>query len=361
MESTQSRPVRRFLRITLLAVLFSLLMCGGAVWYGSQLLLPPESAEGIVRISIPPGTGTSSIAEQLEQKGMIRNASAFLYYIKWKKEGAKFQAGEYDMSLGMTHDEIIEQFNAGRTVKEETIRLTVPEGFIAEQMAAKLTELGLDGEGFIALLHTPEQFASSLPGAIPEDPRLLIPMEGYLFPETYEFSKAEKPDASAIIERMLKELSRKLGSLPEDWKQVMEARGLTFHELLTAASLIEREAVLKEERALIAGVIYNRLQKPMPLQIDASVQYLFDEPKERLFHKDLQIESPYNTYLHQGLPPGPIASPSIESIYAALYPEETSYYFYVTKKDGTSGHYFSETYEQHLENIALSNKNASAQ
>jgi UPF0755 protein len=113
--------------------------------------------------------------------------------------------------------------------------------------------------------------------------------------------------------------------------------------------------VVEEERPIVAGVIYNRLKAKMPLQIDATVQYLFAESKERLYEKDLQIESPYNTYLHTGLPPGPIASPSLASIKAALYPEETKYLYYVTKKDGTSGHLFAETFAQHKKNIAKSN------
>ncbi|UUZ86641.1 endolytic transglycosylase MltG [Paenibacillus sp. P26] len=182
-------------------------------------------------------------------------------------------------------------------------------------------------------------------------------LEGYLFPETYEWKKDVTPDE--IVESMTQELDKKLAELPKDWQSALKQRGLTFHQPLTVASLIEREVALEEERALVSGVIYNRLKQGMPLQIDATVQYLFDKPKERLFEKDLQIESPYNTYLHPGLPPGPIASPSLASIQAALYPAGTKYLYYVTKKDGSKGHLFAETYEQHLKNIAESKKTAS--
>jgi UPF0755 protein len=133
--------------------------------------------------------------------------------------------------------------------------------------------------------------------------------------------------------------------------------GLTLHQLLTIASLIEREAVLDEERPLIASVIYNRLKIGQPLQIDATIQYLFATPKERLFEKDLQIESPFNTYLHTGLPPGPISDSSFASIKAALYPETSDYFYYVTKKDGSHSHLFAKTFAEHQKNIEKSLNN----
>jgi len=133
---------------------------------------------------------------------------------------------------------------------------------------------------------------------------------------------------------------------------------MTFHDLLTIASLVEREVVVDEERALVAGVIYNRLEDGMKLQIDATVQYSLDKPKQRLYEKDLLIDSPYNTYEVEGLPPGPIASPSLESIKAALYPEKSEYFFYVTKKDGSQTHLFAKTYKEHLRNIDKSNQSA---
>jgi UPF0755 protein len=139
---------------------------------------------------------------------------------------------------------------------------------------------------------------------------------------------------------------------------VLEEKKMTLHELLTIASLVEREVVIDEERALVAGVIYNRIEDGMMLQIDATVQYSLDKPKERLYEKDLLIDSPYNTYKVEGLPPGPIASPSIASITAALYPEESDYLFYVTKKDGSQSHLFAKTYEEHLKNIEKSKQAA---
>ena len=127
---------------------------------------------------------------------------------------------------------------------------------------------------------------------------------------------------------------------------------------MTVASLVEREVVVDEERPIVAGIIYNRLKEGMPLQIDATVQYLLDKQKDRLMESDLQVDSPYNTYKIKGLPPGPIASPSVKSIEAALFPKKTDYFYYVTKKDGSHEHLFAETLKQHNQNIAKSNATA---
>jgi len=349
---------RPLLKALALLVLIALCALAGAGWYASRLLLPTPVQDTAVRVSLPPGSGIGALAEQLERKGIIRSASAFVLYLKWKKEGGRFQAGEYEMKPGMTHAQIISQLNRGETVKKEMVRVTIPEGFTADQIAAKLAEIGVDAAAFIQAAQQPKSYTAGRASSVPADEGLRVRLEGYLFPETYEWAKDDIPAPGKIVQRMLEELDRKLESLPEGWESAMEERGLTFHELLTVASLIEREAVLEEERAVIAGVIYNRLNRDMPLQIDATVQYLFETPKERLYHKDLQMESPYNTYLHSGLPPGPIASPGLSAIRAALYPADTPYLFYVTKKDGSNGHLFAETYDQHLNNIEASNKNA---
>ncbi|MFS0839812.1 endolytic transglycosylase MltG [Paenibacillus sp. 1P03SA] len=187
---------------------------------------------------------------------------------------------------------------------------------------------------------------------IPADAKLKHKLEGYLFPDTYDIPK----DATEqkLITLMVDQLDKRLQNLPADWKDKLKASGLTFHQMMTIASLIEREVVVDEERPLVASVIYNRLKIKQPLQIDATVQYALGKQKERLLESDLKIESPYNTYKNPGLPPGPIASPSLASIKAALYPAESKYFYYVTKKDGSQGHLFGETYAQHLANIEKS-------
>ncbi|UJF36416.1 endolytic transglycosylase MltG [Paenibacillus hexagrammi] len=344
----------------LLIGLLLILLIGGAVGTGlyiTSALKPLPTSEQEVRIVIPQGAGSKQIAGLLESTGIIKNSFMFTYYLKYKKEGSRFQAGEYSMKPGITIDQIIDKLNKGDVVKEEMIRITIPEGYTIQQIAEKLgTQPGWSTEAFLAEVDKPGEFQSEAVSSLPDNPEIKHRLEGYLFPETYEFKKGTTEQE--FIERSLQELDKKLSSLPSDWKEKLTSRHLTMHQMLTIASLIEREVVVDEERALVSGVITNRLNQNMPLQIDATVQYLLDKPKERLLEKDLQIQSPYNTYLHPGLPPGPIASPSLASIKAALYPEDTKYLFYVTKKDGSQGHLFAETYEQHKKNIEASKKMA---
>jgi len=337
--------------LSLLTVL--LLLAGSITFYIWNGLRP--AAEGQpVTVEIPKGTSSFRVAELLEEKGVIRNAFLFKYYLQFKDQGERFQAGRYEMIPGAELDAIIRQLNEGRTVKAETIRFTIPEGFTVLQIADALAKLGaVDREAFLRLADSPDaEPAGEYVRDIPADALLHHRLEGYLFPETYEFKRGAKE--AEIIARMQQELDRKLEQLPEGWEAQLETLGVTFHELMTIASLVEREVMVPEERALVAGVIYNRLEAKMPLQIDATVQYVLDKPKERLLEKDLEIDDPYNTYKIPGLPPGPIASPSLASIQAALYPEQSDYFYYVTKKDGSNTHLFARTFKEHQANIRKS-------
>lgn len=330
---------------------------GGALWYINRGLQPMPARDAEVELTIAKGMNSGQIAAMLEEKGLIRNDTIFKYYLMYKKEGSRFQAGMYRMKPGMTLDEMIAKMNAGDTVKEEMIRFTVPEGMTVSQIADKLSgDHVVERDTFLALIDKGEGLNSSRIAEIPADAKVKHKLEGYLFPETYELKKGSTE--KDMINRMLDELERQLSMLPTGWEQKLEERGIGFHEMMTIASLIEREVVVDEERPMVASVIYNRLAKKQKLQIDATVQYLFDKQKDRLLNKDLKTESPYNTYLYEGLPPGPIANPGLASISAAIYPAQSDYYFYVTKKDGTQTHLFAETYAQHLKNIQESKKTA---
>jgi len=319
-------------------------------------LSPVEASEELVRFTIPAGSNSTRIAGILEENNLIRNEKLFTYYLRYKSEGRFFQAGLYDMYPGITLDEIINKLNSGDTVQIEMVRFTIPEGYTLIQMADKLSEEGLvDRDVFMTLLEDPELYSTRYVGHIPDDPELMYPMEGYLFPDTYEVKKGSTEQE--IIERMLKELDNKLDTLAVGWENQLEVLGLNFHEMLTIASLIEREVVVREEGPIVSGVIQNRLEISMPLQIDATVLYALGEHRDTVYFADLEVDNPYNTYKVGGIPPGPIASPSLQAIRAALYPEDTRYFYYVTKKDGTQGHYFGVTLEDHNRNIQRSNQN----
>ncbi|ANE48927.1 aminodeoxychorismate lyase [Paenibacillus swuensis] len=341
----------------LIGLLIGVIVLAAAVYgYVSNGLSPAAKSNEEVKITIEQGMGSRAISDTLEKQGLIRNADLFLVYLKYRNEGSKFKAGTYAFKPGVSLDQIIDRINRGDTVKEETTRFTIPEGYTLRQIADKLALEGIaDRKVFLEAAKNPDAIAPELAQTIPKGAVLKFPMEGYLFPETYEFKKGSTEQD--ILVRMTQELKSKLEQLPADWETTMkDKRKLTFHEMLTVASLVEREVIADQERPLVAGVIYNRLADEMRLQIDATVQYLFDKPKARLLYKDLELESVYNTYLHSGLPPGPIANPSLASIKAAIYPEPSKFLFYVTKKDGTRTHLFAETFKQHQKNIEISNQ-----
>jgi UPF0755 protein len=359
-QSSDYKPNRFVKILKIIAIIVGILiviLAGSAffAWrYVQQELKPMPVADQAVHFNIPSGSSSTEITHILQKNGLIRNSTLFWYYLKYKNEGTLFKAGTYEMKPGITKTELIAQLNKGDTVKQEVLRFTIPEGLNVEQITEKLSSQKIvEKSAFLKLIDSERSYNCGWTGEIPQDKAFKHRLEGYLYPDTYEMKKGST--AVDVVERMLCEWDRKLAQLPADWQTQLQQKKLTFHQLLTIASLIEREVVVDKERAVVAGVIYNRLNKKMPLQIDATVQYLFDESKDRLFEKDLQIESPYNTYLHTGLPPGPIASPSLASIKAALYPESSKYLYYVTKKDGTSEHLFAETFEQHKRNITKSN------
>ncbi|EHB64946.1 endolytic transglycosylase MltG [Paenibacillus lactis] len=338
-----------------IAALALILIAGGAAFYVWNGLQPVQSSDAPVEFTVEPGMSTSSIADLLEDKGLIKNALLLKGYLKLTNEGSRLMAGTYEATPGTPFQELLTMMNNGEVKPEEMVRFTIPEGFTVAQMAEKISEeSGIDEKEILDLADQSSGWDIPVAAEIPEDPELKHHLEGYLFPATYELPKKEL-SAKGIVETMLKETEKRLEEIP-NWEEQLKARGVTFHELMTIASLVEREVVVDHERPLVAGVIYNRLEQDMKLEIDATVQYLLDKPKERLLYADLEVKSPYNTYRQKGLPPGPIASPSLESIKAALNPEKSDYLFYVTKKDGTQEHLFAKTYKEHLKNIETSKK-----
>ncbi|ASA26163.1 aminodeoxychorismate lyase [Paenibacillus donghaensis] len=339
----------------LLIIVLLAAAAGGGAWYIWNGMSPVEPAGPAVTFTIEKGMGSADIADLLEENGIIRNSLLFKGYLKWTKEGSSFKAGTYTAAPGDSYDQLITRLNTGDVVKKETVVFTIPEGYTAKQVAAKLAaDWKLEPAVFLEIINSGKALQETELLGIPQEEQVLHRLEGYLFPETYELVKESTPQQ--VVEAMLQQLDKKLEQIP-DWQAKLDKRGLTLHQLLTVASLVEREVVVESERPLVAGVIYNRLKKDQKLEIDATVQYLLDKQKDRLLYKDLEVESPYNTYKHTGLPPGPISNPGLASIQAALEPEATEYFYYVTKKDGSQGHLFGKTYKEHLANIEKSKQN----
>ena len=326
--------MKRVLLIIGAIVVLGALIGGYAVWKWYDAGLAPVSTEGAPKIvRIPEGTSVEGIIAILHDESLIRDARAFKLMLRMEGLSGQLKAGAYEVSGSMSGEEIARHIASGKVAMR---RLTIPEGLTLEQIAERMAEADLvEDAATFEERAVAETVASEIAMPLPEGN-----LEGYLFPETYDFCCDLQPDPMII--RMVQELEERFYA-PN--RAEIEARGLSLHEIITLASLVEREARVDHERPLIAGVIQNRLDRGMRLQIDATVQYALPEHKERLLFADLKIDSPYNTYLHEGLPPGPIASPGLPALMAALRPAETDAFFYVARADGT--HIFSHTFSEH--------------
>lgn len=293
------------------------------------------------------GEGYNTIGNNLEAAGLIENAEVFSMKTKILKLGPKYQAGTFLLSPSMTMEEIMAALQDAR---RNTVRFTIPEGYTLAQTAQKLAAEGLvDEEKFYKALEDYGQskywFLEDLTADQP-DPTGAVSAEankyeGFLFPNTYEIY--EGSTEKMIIDKLFAQFNK---VFDDELQTEMHRRGQSVKEIVTIASIIEREAREDEERPLVASVIYNRIAADMLLQIDATIQYAQGYIKEGLLYSDLEIDSPYNSYKYKGLPPGPICSPGEASIRAAIWPEDTKYLYYVLKSKSSTTHNFAETYKQ---------------
>ncbi len=287
---------------------------------------------------LTPGMTASQVAAELERRHLIRSAWAFRVLVRTRQADSKLFAGDYLLSQAMSPSVIIDSLLKGPQVA--AVRVTIPEGFTTEQVIGVLVEKGLGKkEDFLQVISSYDFPYSFLTGAAKGDHRL----DGFLFPDTYFIDKKSSPNE--ILDIFLKRFGQELTA--EAAARLKETR-MSVHDWVTLSSLVEKEAVHESDRALIASVFLNRLRINMPLQSCATIQFLLGTPKPKLYDKDLQIPSPYNTYLNAGLPPGPIANPGHASLEAVLNPTQTDYFYFVAKSDGY--HVFAKTFDEHLQN-----------
>lgn len=333
MRTRQPRQKRRprVLRAVLaLAVLITLVaIIGiGMIW---QTFYRPDSdiAPGqSVEIEIPQGASTTKIAALLAEEGVVQNANMFRWDVKRAEADGSLRAGIYELSTGMPSDLVIEKLKRGPDIVYITV--TIPEGFTVQQIAARLEkQVGIPQDDTLALaLGGAGEFAKDHPYV---EKAYRGSLEGFLFPKTYRIK--EGTDARGALEMMLDQFDKEIAEVDQSFAK---ERGLDLPKLVTLASIVEREAGLDKERPLVSSVMYNRLKRGMRLQVCATIEYVLPGGKLRLTDEDLKTPSPYNTYLHDGLPPGPIASPGLASLKAAAEPAETDYLYYVlTGKDGS--------------------------
>lgn len=298
-----------------------------------------------VVVEVRPGATVGEVASLLRQRGLLRNPLAFRVGARLAGDGGRIKQGEYALSPTMSPARILRTLVSGNSIDH---RLLVPEGSSIRHISELLETRGLsDPAGFeVQALRGGDDFDT-------EFPKRSTSLQGYLFPDTYRVERRLPPDR--LVSMMLARFEDVV------WQDLMKRgsalRGKSLHDIITLASLVEGEARRPEEREIIAGVLWNRLNQGRPLQCDATVQYALGNHKQRLTFEDLRVESAYNTYLHVGLPPGPINSPGRASISAALNPARVSYLYYVARADGS--HIFSNTYDEHqaaIERLAALNE-----
>ncbi len=316
------------------------------------LLRPASSASTRVRFRVTPGETASQIADRLQQAGLISDANLFRLYVRREGIGQNLEAGEFELSPTMNIPAIVAALQEARI---QDVMVTIPEGLRAEEASEILQQFDItNGDAFLATVRSGDLASIGLDGyAILADRPPGASLEGYLFPDTYRFPLRAEP--REVLRLFLDNLDRKF---PPELRQEAASRGLSIYQVLTLASIVEREAVRADERPLIASVYLNRLAQGMLLNADPTVQYAmgFQPDTGRWWKTPVTLEeynsviSPYNTYLNPGLPPGPICSPGLSAIEAVIRPAQTDYLYFVATGDG--GHVFASSAEEHQANVA---------
>jgi UPF0755 protein len=295
------------------------------------LVYGTHRAERSVEVTIRPGMSVAEIGRTLDSADVVPHWMLFAVAARLSPKGSRLQGGTYKFPREMSIAGVIDALEAGRYQVE--IWVPVPEGAMLRSIAAAIEHrTGIPADSLLALAHD-ERFIRGLGGRTTS-------LEGYLRPDTYLIRRNDSP--AKILTAMWLKRQREITAAH---RMRMAAMHRSLHEILTMASIVEGETRKASERARVAGVYYNRLRIGMLLQADPTIQYIIDDGPRRLFYRDLRIESPYNTYRHRGLPPGPINNPGLAAIEAALYPEKHAYLYFVA--DGSGGHSFSRNAAEH--------------
>ncbi len=302
-------------------------------------ILALDRPDNEVIIKIPEDASRAEVAKILKKADVIEHKALFKLFAFSTKRDAEFPAGEYKVNSNMDYRALLRRITSKKSILN-TVTVTIPEGYEVSQIVALLEENGVCDAAALEEAIANSDFDYEFLDGIPLGKKNRL--EGYLFPDTYEFYKGDS--AERVIKRFLDNFELKY---TEDMQARAKELGLTTHELITLASIVEREATA-EDRKDIAAVFHNRLgsdEYPY-LESCATVQYVLGERKKVISIADTKIDNKYNTYKYKGLPPGPIANPGLDAINATLYPSDTKYYFFALQEDGT--HKFSKTYDEHL-------------
>ncbi len=322
---------------------FIILICFLLFFFWQAIYSPQASGPAEAKLfSIEKGHGLFQIAYNLEERGVVKNKILFEIYMILKGEAGELKAGKYLLISSMNIPQIAEKFVSGDVLK---IKITIPEGFTLEQIDARLTENGLiESNEFInAQLSFINNQLPPINAQLSFINNQLSSLEGFLFPDTYYFSGQE--NIEQITKIFLDNFDKKLNS---ELKREIERQDKTIFEIVTMASLIEKEVKTPVDKQIVSGILWKRLNAGMPLQVDATIAYIIGKNTVKISREETKIDSPYNTYKYLGLPLGPICNPGIDSVKAAIYPEKSGFWYYLSTPEGET--IFSRTLEEH--NIA---------
>lgn len=325
--------MRRARGVVLALLVVAIAVAGVWQWATSA----PSGAHVRLPVVVPRGLNSLEIGRLLTRQGVVRNAYALLLQTRLTGANRELKAGRHDFYSDMPLEQVVETLRQKAGGDEDGLRVTLPEGYTLRQVADTLNAKHVCDGNELYRLATDAKFIRALPSdfALPADT-----LEGYLFPDTYTFKTGTTP--ALALQAMLTNFG---AHFARPYQQEIGAGGRSLHDVVTIASLIEREARVDADRARIAGVIDNRLKRNMRLEIDATVLYALGHHKSRVTYKDLRVDSPYNTYRHAGLPPGPIANPGLPCLLAALHPEANAFVYYVARPNGA--HIFTRTPAEH--------------
>ena len=304
-----------------------ILIVAGLLFFKASLPMSDNTQPQVFEVKS--GMTLKQVSQELFRQNLIRNANAFQVIALIQDKEKLIKVGEYYISPSMLPAEILQRITSGKTVLHS---VTIPEGYRITEIANLLEEKDLADKNIFLQEGKNVELLEGIPTSS---------LEGYLFPDTYHFGK--RTTEAAIINKMVETFKER--ALKQEFLKRAEDLGFSYHEIITLASLIEKETGKDSERKQISSVFHNRLKKNMLLQTDPTVIYVIDIFDGNIRKRDLNIDSPYNTYRYKGLPPGPIANPGLKSIIAALYPATTSNLYFVSKQDGS--HKFSATLNEH--------------
>lgn len=339
-KNIKHKKSRMFLILAFFMVSLAIIFAAAYGYYNGTIYKPISLSGEAKKVEIAiDASSAGQVVETLYHAGLIKDKNTLKVFLRLSGLSSKLKAGKYEFNTGMSAAEIVNKMVRGE-VKRNTIRVTIPEGYTVSDIAEVLSSKGLvDREEFLNTVKNGNFDYDFLNGL----PQRSGKLEGYLFPDTYEFAKDASPEQ--IIKKMLDRFD---DVFDEDMRNKAKNMKMTVDQVVTVASMIEKEAKVAEERPIISAVIYNRLKLGMRLQIDATVQYALGQWNEKVYTEDTKVDSPYNTYAYGGLPVGPISNPGKASLEAALNPEKVDYLYYVAKGDGSGSHAFTVTYEEFL-------------